>query len=214
MEKGLIDAEDVNELADRSSNEKEMEQLVSVIAQRQNFFRFAAMRHLGNVADAEDAVQDAFLSAIRHLNQFTGKAQMSTWLTAIVINSARMKLRQRHRLSQDSLDYGTREDREDAPIERLFDCRPNPEELCQKRERAELILRMSGQLSPVLRMAFRLREIDGVSIREAAGILGVPDGTLKAQVSRARIRLQKMAREGQLTSRRTARAVDTEGISG
>ena len=50
---------------------------------------------LGNIADAEDVVQDAFLSAFTHLDQFRGQAKMSTWLTAIVINAARMKLRQR-----------------------------------------------------------------------------------------------------------------------
>jgi len=58
------------------------------------FYRIAANR-LSNVADAEDAVQDALLSALRHVQQFRGEAKMSTWLTTIVINSARMKLRKR-----------------------------------------------------------------------------------------------------------------------
>ena len=57
-----------------------------------SFYR-SAFRYLGNAADAEDAVQDALLSAHKHLGQFRGQARISTWLTAIVINSARMQLR-------------------------------------------------------------------------------------------------------------------------
>src|SRR5260370_39822847 len=55
-----------------------------------------AFRFLGNSPDAEDAVQDALLSACKHLRQFRGQAQLSTWLTAIVTNAARLQLRRRH----------------------------------------------------------------------------------------------------------------------
>ena len=187
------------------ASEEGMEKLVSVITERQAFFRLLALRHLGNLADAEDAVQDAFLSAIRKLEQFKGHAQMSTWLTAIVINSTRMKIRKRYRHPHTSLEYGAEEQQSDSPLERLFDHRPNPEELCQKRERAELVLRMSNQLSPALRIAFRLREIDGLSVRDAAKILGVPDGTVKAQTSRARNKLKRVVRNGLAIQSKTAR---------
>src|SRR5580700_10238848 len=56
-----------------------------------------AFHILGNAADAEDAVQDALLAAYTHLNQFKGQAQISTWLTTIVLNCARMQLRRRSR---------------------------------------------------------------------------------------------------------------------
>src|SRR5260370_15702501 len=68
-----------------------------------SFYR-RAYRYLGNAADAEDAVQDALLSAFKHLDQFKGEAPMSTWLTAIVTNSARMHLRRRPRQIHVSLD--------------------------------------------------------------------------------------------------------------
>src|SRR5271165_4531696 len=64
----------------------------------------SAYRLLGNAADAEDAVQDALLSACKHLDQFRGESQISTWLTTIVFNSARMRLRQRPRQVHVSLD--------------------------------------------------------------------------------------------------------------
>src|SRR3981189_2898266 len=67
------------------------------------FYR-RAYRSLGNAADAEDAVQDALLSACRHLGQFKGQSKMSTWLTTIVINSALTQLRRRPRQIPTSLD--------------------------------------------------------------------------------------------------------------
>ena len=90
------------------------------------FYRIAANR-LSNVADAEDAVQDALLSALRHVQQFRGQAKMSTWLTTIVINSARMKLRKRLasvQLALDETDGG-----QDLMLENIVpDTRPDPEE--------------------------------------------------------------------------------------
>ena len=183
----------------------QVEELVNIISQRQRFFRLLAIRHLGNVADAEDAVQDAFLSAIRHLNQFKGKAQLSTWLTAIVINSARMKLRRRQRQPQISMDYGVQEQQGDGPVERQPDLRPNPEEIYLRRERVQLVVRMSTQLSPVVRKAFQLREMDGLSLRETARILGLPGGTVKAQTSRARNKLQRVARDNLAMNRGAAK---------
>jgi DNA-directed RNA polymerase specialized sigma24 family protein len=74
---------------------RKVQELTDVISSHSLRFRRIALGHLGNAADAEDAVQDTLLSALRHVEQFTGRAKMSTWLTAIVINSARMKLRRR-----------------------------------------------------------------------------------------------------------------------
>src|SRR5580698_9448478 len=63
-----------------------------------------ALRLLGNAADAEDAVQEAVLAAYRHIDQFRGQSQMTTWLTTIVRNCALMQLRKRHRQTHLSLD--------------------------------------------------------------------------------------------------------------
>src|SRR5262249_13256476 len=90
-------------------HESRVHELTDVIVRNALRFRRIALNHLGNVADAEDAVQDAFLSALRHVQQFRGQAKMSTWLTTIVINSARMKLRKRLasvQLALDEMDGG------------------------------------------------------------------------------------------------------------
>ena len=70
--------------------QRRVQELTDVISSHSLRFRRIALGHLGNAADAEDAVQDALLSALRHVDQFKGRAKMSTWLTAIVINSARI----------------------------------------------------------------------------------------------------------------------------
>lgn len=68
-------------------------ELDDVVSRKGPMFYKRAFRYLGSVPDAEDAVQDALLSAYKHLSQFRGEAQMSSWLTAIVINVARAQLR-------------------------------------------------------------------------------------------------------------------------
>ena len=156
---------------------------------RASFFR-NAYRFLNNEADAEDAVQDALLSAYKHIDQFRGEAQMSTWLTAIVSNAARMQLRQRQ--IHVSLDEPISEQQEHTPSDSLTDGRPSPED--DYRE-SELYARVKGfvtRLSPPLRKTFELRALDGLTINEAARILGVPNGTVKARLARARAKLRRL----------------------
>src|SRR5580658_10999898 len=83
-------------------------------------FHRQAHRYLGNAADAEDVVQDALISAFRHLNQFRGQAQMSTWENAIVMNCARMQLRRRRQTLQ-SLDEKLGDEERYSVSERLAD---------------------------------------------------------------------------------------------
>jgi RNA polymerase sigma-70 factor (ECF subfamily) len=153
-----------------------------------------AYRILGNAADAEDAVQDALLAAITHLHQFRGQAQISTWLTTIVLNCARLQLRRRAKHVQVSLDQSTGELQALSASERIADHRPNPEDEYRESELSARLTHLHRQLSPTLRRTFQLRDVDGLSIRETAQILGVPTGTVKAQSARARKRLEELMR--------------------
>jgi RNA polymerase sigma-70 factor (ECF subfamily) len=149
---------------------------------------------LGNAADAEDAVQDALLAAYTHLDQFRGQSQISTWLTAIVVNSARMRLRNRIRHVHVSLDEPAGELQPVSASERIADQRPGPEEEYRNAELSVRLAHLHRQLSPTLRRTFQLRDIDGLSIRETARILGTPAGTVKAQSARARQKLEQLMR--------------------
>jgi RNA polymerase sigma-70 factor (ECF subfamily) len=166
------------------------EEFDNVVARHLPMFYNRALRYLGNAPDAEDAVQDALLSAYTHLAQFRGQARLSTWLTTIVINSARMQLRRR-RVTYLSLDQEVGEESL-ALSERLPDSRPDPEDVCSRSEAHGRLLKLSEQLSPTLRRAFQLRDLDGLTTAETAGLLGVPEGTVKAQLARARLKLSRI----------------------
>jgi RNA polymerase sigma factor (sigma-70 family) len=153
-----------------------------------------AYRYLGNTADAEDAVQDALLSAYKHLDQFRGQAQMSTWLVAIVSNCARMQLRRRPRQIHISLNEQFGDEQGHTVSERLVHSGPSPEEEYRKAELHNHLMQFVEELSPSLRRAFQLRDLDGLTTNEAAQVLGVVDGTVKAQVARARAKLARLVR--------------------
>jgi len=174
--------------------QRRVQELTDVIASHSLRFRRIALRHLGNAADAEDAVQDALLAALTHVHQFKGRAKMSTWLTTIVINSARMKLRRRFPPVQVALDEPCSEQNLSL-ADMMSDTRPDPEEAYRKQQIAETLAHATLRLSPTLRTTFRLRDVDGLSIRETAHVLGVPSGTVKARLARARMRLRQVIKK-------------------
>jgi RNA polymerase sigma factor (sigma-70 family) len=169
-------------------------QMVSVLSQCLPSLHRYAYKLLGNQIDAEDAVQDALLAAYKHLNQFRGDAQLSTWLTTIVINCARMHLRKRSRHIHVSLDSRIGEEQEYPLSDILVDHRPNPEDECHRSTLKARLMKSAAQLSPTLRRTFHLRFVDHLSIGETARVLGVPTGTVKAQTARAKAKLQKLIR--------------------
>ena len=154
-----------------------------------------AFRYLGNGADAEDAVQDALLSAYKHLGQFRGHAQMSTWLMAILINSAKVQMRKRPRLTRISLENQDGGVDSHALLEYISDRRPSPEQAYRGVELLERLLQLAPELSPSLRRAFELRDLEGLSIREITDRLGATESAAKSQISRARARLRRLMRK-------------------
>jgi RNA polymerase sigma-70 factor (ECF subfamily) len=147
-----------------------------------------ALRVLGNTEDAEDALQDGLLSAYRNLKRFEGRSQFSTWLTRIVINAALMRRRSAKARPALSLDEPPRE--EELPAaERFADSGPTPEQVFANTEIREMLSENLDLLSPLLRTAFVLREVQGYSTGEAAKKLGVTENTLKARLWRARHQL-------------------------
>jgi RNA polymerase sigma-70 factor (ECF subfamily) len=190
------------------------QELDNVVSRYLPMFYKRAFRFLGNATDAEDAVQDALLSAYKHLGQFRGQAQLSTWLTTIVNNAARMQLRRRRRGSYLSLDEEQGEEGLTFS-ERLPDSKPSPEEICATAEARDRLVDGVKQLSPRLRQAFQLRDIDGLTTKEAALVLGVPQGTVKAQLGRARAKLAGITRAKPVRqrSRTGSLAVSTKGPS-
>lgn len=156
-----------------------------------------ALRHLGNVQDAEDAVQDALVSAFRHFPQFEERADVSTWLARIVINAALMRLRSRRARPLQSLDEPSSDNRS-AFADFLQSAEPSPFELCRRNEFRRLLRRMLADLPPRLRRAIQLCQIQGLSHSEAAQLLNVKASTMKRRLRRARAKLACLAGEQRL----------------
>ena len=169
-------------------------QMMAVLSHRLPYLHRYAYRLLGNEADAEDAVQDALLAAYKHLKEFRGDAQLSTWLTTIVINCARMHLRKRSRYIHVSLDSRIGDDQEYPLADTLVDHRPNPEDECHKAWANARLIESAARLTPTLRRAFHLRYADHLSVCETARVLRLPIGTVKAQTARARAKVLKSIR--------------------
>jgi RNA polymerase sigma-70 factor (ECF subfamily) len=149
-----------------------------------------ALRVVGTPQEAEDALQDGLLRALCHLREFAGRSRFSTWVTSIVANAALMRLRRIRLERVTSIDQKL--DREDQSLaNRIPDSGPNPEEVYARQERLQILERGLQSLPAPCRDAVQLRDIQGMSTKEAANALGLPLGTLKSQLYRAHLKLVK-----------------------
>jgi RNA polymerase sigma-70 factor, ECF subfamily len=158
---------------------------------------YAALRLLGNAEDAEDAMQEGLLAALRNVHRFEGRARLSTWLTRIVVNAALMRLRTLHTHESESIDELIIQ-RGRAPFsDMLVDNSPDPEQLCLRTEQRQILYQGLKGLCYPQRRALSLRDLQGMTFKETALMLGMAEGTVKSQVHRARRRLSEHIRRTQ-----------------
>lgn len=168
-----------------------VEELTEVITRHFPSFYGTALRRVRNVADAEDAVQDACLSAFKHLHQFRGASKMSTWLTAIVINSSVAITRRRARQLSTTLDINDEVQDHNALREQLSDLKPNPEASYYRQEVTTRIAELSKRLPPVVSRVFELRYAHELSVKEIARTLDVSEVSVRVYLSRARAQIRR-----------------------
>lgn len=144
---------------------------------------------LPNEADAEDAAQEAFLSAYRNLARFRGEARFSTWLIAIAVNEARTRLRRARRFPMLSIDAAPSGPRE-LKVE-LADRRKSPSTEIEEKELRFLLRRAVAELPMIYRDIYNLRVVHEYSFAETARRLGVTEITAKARYHRAKQRIRQ-----------------------
>jgi RNA polymerase sigma-70 factor (ECF subfamily) len=154
----------------------------------QRLFR-VARAVLRDDADAEDALQDAYVQAYRKLDGFRGEAELGTWLTRIVINQALMRVRSRSRdrrvVSFTPAGEGTRElDVADTQAE-------SPSDAALRGEVRKVLERRIDELPEVFRTVFVMREVEEMTARETADALGIPEATVRTRLFRARALLRE-----------------------
>ena len=150
----------------------------------------STLRITRNREDAEDALQECFLSGLVHLKDFDGRSQLSTWLTRIAINAALMKLR-RNRYSREVPMEFVDEEGMERPRFQLMDSSLNPEESYAERERARLLREALGGLRPRVRAAIEICQLQECSVRETARKLGISTAAAKGRLFHARVALRK-----------------------
>ncbi len=149
-----------------------------------------ARRMMRNNEDAEDVVQESLQQAFVHLKSFNGDSRFSTWLSRIAINAALMKLRKKHHLWDVSLDESAETEESSFRID-VEDQGLNPEQLYAAKERQRILSEAMNDLTPGLRKAIELREIDERSTEETAQIMGISVGAVKARVFHGRRKLRE-----------------------
>jgi len=152
-----------------------------------------ARRLLGNEHDAQDALQDAFLSACKSLSQFTGAAKLSTWLHRIVVNAALMKLRNRRRKPEESIEELLPHfDAQGEWSGKVPTWQVSSDVLLQRQETRVLVRRCIDRLPETYRTVLLMRDIEELDTEEVADLLGVTANAVKIRLHRARQALRTL----------------------
>ena len=149
-----------------------------------------ALSYMKNEADAEDVAQEAIVRAFRKLSSFRAESKFSTWLISITINEARTRLRRQVLVRMESLDQLPDENTGLSPA-LLRDWREIPSEAIERAEVRKLIQQAVDQLPDIYREVFLLRDVEELSINEAAEALKISTPSVKVRLHRARLKLQK-----------------------
>jgi RNA polymerase sigma-70 factor, ECF subfamily len=148
-----------------------------------------AMNITQNREDAEDVLQEAFLKAYEHLDQFQGNSRFYTWIVRIAVNQALMKLRKRRSDRAVSLDEQI-DTGEDTVVREIAAWDPDPEQRFSQVELNEILTGAIEDLEPIYRTVFTLRDVDGLSTEETAEALDLTVPAVKSRLLRARLQLR------------------------
>ena len=158
-----------------------------LMLQHERMVLMTALRVLGSREDAQDAAQQVFLRLHKYLHQFRGDASaeqvFTSWLYRMTINVCRDMQRQQ------------KIGRASVPLEevRLVSLEQGPEEVLRAEEKRNILLQALAELPEKEKSAVVLRDIQGLSTREVAGIMGTTEATVRSQVSEARWKMKKFA---------------------
>jgi RNA polymerase sigma-70 factor, ECF subfamily len=148
-------------------------------------------RILGNDDEAREAVHEAFISAFRARQQFSGDSRVSTWLHRIAVNAALMKLRSKRRRPEESIDDLLPAFLPDGHHRERFQSWAEPVDLALSRQQtAAAVRRAIENLPETFRTVLLMRDIEGLSTEETAMMLGISPNAVKLRLHRARMALR------------------------
>jgi RNA polymerase sigma-70 factor, ECF subfamily len=151
-------------------------------------------RFTGSGTDAEDLTQEVFLKIYANLSSFdVARGSLQVWITTLTRNLLVDHFRRTRNLrATGSLDEGWDETGELRPVDRLESTGPSQHDLATKRELQKMVQKALAQVSPELREAVILRDLQDMDYKEIAQVLGIPEGTVKSRISRGRAELARL----------------------
>lgn len=162
-----------------------------LVEENQNQIYNLALKMLNNPQDAEDVLQETFLSAFKALPGFEGRSSLSTWLYRIASNASLMRLR-RKQPDTVSVDEPLTLEEGDTVPRQLVDWSAIPEEILLSSESRQVMDAAIARLPESLRIVFILRDIEGLSTQETGEVAGLSEGAVKTRLHRARLQLREM----------------------
>ena len=159
---------------------------------------------LRNKEDAEDAVQDALVSAYVHLRRFEGRSAIKTWFTRVVFNASLM-IRRKRKPGHAGFALETACADDPFEMDQIPASNPDPEMRCAEAQTLRLVDVLLAELSPALRQAFTMAYFDGIPAEQAGALLGVAKGAFKSRLCRAKKHLKQMAERALVAPIRGAR---------
>lgn len=151
-------------------------------------------RFTGCPQDSEDLTQDVFLKIYGNLGSFDGsRGSFHVWIATLTRNLLVDHFRRsRQQRATDSIDAGWDDPEDGRPADRLADTRPNPHEHAAAQELQRTVQKALTRLSPELREAVILRDLQDLDYKEIAQVLHIPEGTVKSRISRGRAELARL----------------------
>lgn len=154
----------------------------------------AVLRLVGDREEARELTQETFVKALSKIDTFRGDAQPYTWMFRIAVNlgiSHLRKVKRRRTFSLDAKSTVRHDDQATALIDRLQGTQAGPDETLLKKETAQQVLDAMGRLDAEYRAILVMRDVEGLDYQQMADTLGVPLGTLKSRLFRARVSLRE-----------------------
>lgn len=188
--KGLKNAPVSEKALIQAAQRGDLEAFNLLILRYQNLLFGIALRLLGDEDTAADAVQEALISAFRRFHTFRGDS-LKSWLARVVVNASYDELRKKRRQHSVPLEQLNAEGDEIESSSWLVDPLADPEVQFESSELENAIQSSLAKLPAVYRLMLVLVDIEGMSYEEAAQAAGIPVGTVKSRLARARVQMQK-----------------------
>jgi RNA polymerase sigma-70 factor, ECF subfamily len=178
----------------RKAREGDFAAYEALVARLQGRVFGLARRITGQEQDAEDVVQQTFLSVIEHIRDFREESRVATWILRIAANHALKILRKRRGMRTVPLETEGSDGDTYASIPHpdfIANWRDNPENLAQRGEVNRILMSAMDELDEKYRVVFVLRDIEGLSIKETAEMIGISEANVKIRLLRARLLLRE-----------------------